>query len=510
MKEQTYASFNAQNEENLSDISEHFINLRKSNPKNFLLAHININSLQNKFDELRVILDNNLVDCLYVSESKLNDSHSDSLFQIPNYHMYRKDNKHDNGGGLICFIRSDIPSYEEKIDSHPCENLTIVAHIESVKWIFIGVYRKPSIPENSITTYIDLVIDKCQNITENIVAIGDMNCNMLKSGINAVQTLCSDHNLHNIVSQPTCYKANPPTLLDVILVSNKEQVKKSQVIPCPLSDFHHFIVAILTPRLTRTDHKRVKYRSYKHFDTEHFKHDLARAPFHVGECLDVHDQCDFVTKLYSDILNEHAPLKTKTIKKKQSPYMNSEWRKAIHKKHQLFNRYWKVKSQSNWHQYRKQRNLCTKLRKSSMRDYMQEKCAKAKVETRNFWQMVSPYFATKSCASNSIQLIDNDRFVIKPQEIAEIFNDKFAAVADTIGNDSRFKDDLTGHPSLNEIDNRVKDIQEFNFAPTNVTDVKKIIDRVNANRSCGYDSIPPAMWKTSSDIMSPVVCNIAN
>jgi hypothetical protein len=190
--------------------------------------------------------------------------------------------------------------------------------------------------------------------------------------------------------------------------------------------------------------------------------------------------------------------------------MNSEWRKAIHKKHQLYNRYWKIKSQTNWYNYKQQRNLCEKLKRSSMRTYMQEKCEKAKHQPRDFWKMVSPYLSNKSNSSESIQLIDNDKYVTNAAEVAELFNDRFTKVADSIGNDSQFRDDLTDHPSFKLIDERMKNVNEFNFVPTNVAAVEKIIDKTNGNKASGYDSIPPKAWKLSSDIMSPHICNVAN
>ena len=492
-----------------SDIFEHFVTLRKSNPGNFILAYININSLSNKFDELRNVLDSHLVDCLFVAETKLNNSHSDSLFQVPNYNTYRKDNIHDNGGGLICFLRSDFPSHEEKIESHPCENLTIIAHIDNSKWAFIGAYRKPSLPEKTITEKLDTVIEKCSNLTENIVIAGDLNCNMAKNGPNSVKTLCEDHNLQNLIKEPTCFKADPPTLLDVILINEAKHAKKSVVIPCPLSDFHHFVCTVLEIKRTKVSSAKVTYRSYKNFDIGHFRYDLETAPFHVSECLDTDDQCYFITKLYTDILEEHAPKKTKTIKIKQCPYMNKEWRSAIHRKHQLYNKYWKEKTQRNWHNYRKQRNLCQKLRRTSLKNYMNEKCTQAKSRPKDFWKMVQPYLSNKSKTTNCIQLIEDGKFVTKPEEVAEVFNVNFTTIADSIGDESNM-DDISNHPSCKTIESRTKNIDEFHFKPTNVKDVKRCIDKLNVNKSTGYDGIPAKVWKASSDIMSPIICNTVN
>jgi hypothetical protein len=203
--------------------------MRKRYPGNFLVTHININSLQHKFDELCIILKNNLVDCLFVSETKLNTSHPAEQFEIENYRTYRKDNIYDNGGGLICFVRSDLPTYEEKIECHPCEALMVVVQIHGIKWTFTAAYRKPNVPERHLVASMDTVIDKCKNIADNVTIIGDLNCNMLKEGMNAVKTLSEDFNLINVIEKPTCFKTTPPTLLDVILVSDKENVRHSEV-----------------------------------------------------------------------------------------------------------------------------------------------------------------------------------------------------------------------------------------------------------------------------------------
>lgn len=75
-------------DENLDPIHQDFINLRRKNPGKFIMSHININSLQYKHEEVSLILKRNLVDCLFVSETKLNESHPLANFQVENYRTY--------------------------------------------------------------------------------------------------------------------------------------------------------------------------------------------------------------------------------------------------------------------------------------------------------------------------------------------------------------------------------------------------------------------------------------
>ena len=57
---------------------------RKKHPNNFAEAYININSVKYKFNELKELLDDKIVDLLVVAETKL-DSFNDNLFKVEGY-----------------------------------------------------------------------------------------------------------------------------------------------------------------------------------------------------------------------------------------------------------------------------------------------------------------------------------------------------------------------------------------------------------------------------------------
>ncbi|CAC5393248.1 unnamed protein product [Mytilus coruscus] len=61
-----------------------------------------------KFDEIKQILLDKIVDCLIFSETKLDSSVKDSLFEVDVYKLQRRDHT-DHGGGIATFMRADIP-----------------------------------------------------------------------------------------------------------------------------------------------------------------------------------------------------------------------------------------------------------------------------------------------------------------------------------------------------------------------------------------------------------------
>ncbi|XP_060577446.1 uncharacterized protein LOC132734674 [Ruditapes philippinarum] len=88
-------------------------NLRKANLKRPLISHLNINSVKNKFTEIHDILSEKLVDMLILSETKLDNSYNNNIYNFPGYKMERKDrNKH--GGGILIYVRDDLPFRRRK------------------------------------------------------------------------------------------------------------------------------------------------------------------------------------------------------------------------------------------------------------------------------------------------------------------------------------------------------------------------------------------------------------
>ncbi len=121
------------------------------------------------------------------------------------------------------------------------------------------------------------------------------------------------------------------------------------------------------------------------------------APFHVGEVFgDVDDQYFFFNTMYSNITNEHVPLKTRNVKSNPPPFMNSAHRKAIMNKARLQHRKERLPNETNWENVRVQRNLTTKLKYKSARIYFHEMCgADGKSDARTFYSTLRPFYSNK-------------------------------------------------------------------------------------------------------------------
>ena len=74
-----------------------------------ILGHLNINSIPNKFEVLKFMIDNN-IDIFLISETKLDDSFPSAQFLIKGFSALYRFDRNSKGVGLLFYIREDIPS----------------------------------------------------------------------------------------------------------------------------------------------------------------------------------------------------------------------------------------------------------------------------------------------------------------------------------------------------------------------------------------------------------------
>ena len=89
---------------NFNDLHE--IGLK--NPNRLIFAHINMNSLSNKFEMLQELIGNN-IDVLLISETKLDASFPSSQFILDGFTPPYRLDRTQHGGGMFS-IREGIPS----------------------------------------------------------------------------------------------------------------------------------------------------------------------------------------------------------------------------------------------------------------------------------------------------------------------------------------------------------------------------------------------------------------
>jgi hypothetical protein len=327
----------------------------------------------------------------------------------------------------------------------------------------------------------------------------------------ALVDICDNYDLKNLVKLPTCFSQDKSSLVDVILTNRPKRFQNSTVIHNSISDVHSMITTQLRCHVPKRKPRAIVYRSVKSFSKSDFLADLEKE--NLEECitgLDTDNAWKFISDKFKGILDTHAPLKSKKVRANPAPFMNTDLRKAIMKRKRLCHNYLLNRTHSNWELYRQQRNACVSLRRKAMRGYFQKNCEKGPAEGKNFWDTVKPFLTNKGPSSScDIILCENGQILNKQDEIADTFNNFFINVASNIGADENTID-LEKHPSIVEIIKNSDKSLSFSFNPVQISEIGKIIGKLNPKKATGTDCIPPKFVKMANKQLAPTLTKLIN
>ena len=209
-----------------------------------IVSHLNVNSLSRKFDEVSTMIVCSGFEVVALSETKLDSSFQTSLYEIEKYVMYRQD-KRSNSGGILIYVSKNIPSTCIPIrkNTENIECLSIELNCNGHKILTVCMYKNPRMSPSDFKSYFEELCETMFNKYEHVIIIGDLNFNMLQN--NVLSTICPVYNLTDIIDNPTCFKSNQPTLIDVMLVTKRRRFMKGFSIDTGISDFHNLIGGVL-------------------------------------------------------------------------------------------------------------------------------------------------------------------------------------------------------------------------------------------------------------------------
>ena len=193
-----------------------------------IITHLNINSIRNKFEILKEVVANK-IDILLISETKLDDTFPLNKFILEGFTPPYRLDRTMHGGGLMLFVREDIPSklLPNINPSGNIENIFIEINLRSKKWLISGSYNaNVGLIQNHIVN-LSKNLDFYSPKYENFIVIGDFNVEITN---NYLEEFCASYNLKNLIKQPICFK-NPDNakLIDHISTNHPKSFHLRQV-----------------------------------------------------------------------------------------------------------------------------------------------------------------------------------------------------------------------------------------------------------------------------------------
>ena len=136
--------------------------------------------------------------------------------------------------------------------------------------------------------------------------------------------------------------------------------------------------------------------------------------------------------IFMKFLNIFAPLKQRYVRANENPFVTKELRKAFMKRTRLKNKYIKVKDEASLIAYKKHRNFCKNLGLKSKKKYYENLLPSSFSDGRKFWKVVKALFSDKVIKNDNITLIESDKIINDPTDIANEFSSLFSSAVSTL------------------------------------------------------------------------------
>ena len=224
-----------------------------------------------------------------ISETKLDNSFPVSQFLVDDYTPPFRLDRDNNRGGIMLFVREDIPCKLLSIKNRPMEGF-----------------------------YVEINLRKTKRL------------------------LCCSHNPNRCKIDFHLENLNPnkPSCTDLILTNKVRSFQHSCVIETGLSDFHKMTVTVMKTFFEKLQPRVVNYRDYKYFENDKFSTDLL-SEFGKANIKEKENGLNNLLNACKRILDIHAPRQQKYARGNHMPFMNKALSREIMSRTQLRNKFLK-------------------------------------------------------------------------------------------------------------------------------------------------------------------------
>lgn len=483
--------------------------------KGLKIAHLNICSLKNKVHELSSILSDNSLHIIGISETHLDNETEDCEINILGYNIFRND-RNTFGGGVAFYIQEQLPvKLRKDLDILGVEILWLQVHLPYIKPILVGCcYRPPS----SNIQYLEKICTILQQVTDEnreIYFLGDLNIDWfcgtctLRKKLNDMATICNLTQMVNIPTRVSCKGAvKTATCIDHIFSNAVDLCSKVVSMPVGFSD-HNIIAVARKAKIPKAGPKVIYRISYKTFKDTKFIEDVSKVKWdYLTEITDVEIALSHFVQLFSHICDSHAPIKKQTVRGIKAPWLDRELRHLIEERNQLRTAATVSGNVTDWDAYRSLRNKVTKINRSKKKLYYQSLLEENIDDSKKLWKILKEVMGKNKNGRNCTFIEVGDRFMTKPVDIANHFNNYVVEKVDLLRNHMPGGNVAFSQSLIQQIMNEKKCM--FEFASITVHDVEKLLMSLEDHKPCGVDQIENRLLRLSAKTIAKPLCHIFN
>ena len=184
----------------------------------------------------------------------------------------------------------------------------------------------------------------------------------------------------------------------------------------------------------KREHKYITSRQLKNFDKTAFLSDLSEVDWEglVSQAQDIDEAVNSWTKMFSLILEKHAPTLHRRVSDKSTPWLNSSYFKLVKTRDNLKIRAVRSNSKLLMQSYRQIRNKANNLNRQLKREYFSEKITQFQGELKKTWKTINQVINKKSSTTFVASLKVDGEKISDSAKIASSMNEFFCTIGDRL------------------------------------------------------------------------------
>ena len=480
------------------------------NIKKLHLSVLNARSINNKSLLIKDYVVEKQIDMLAITETWLKAGEvSDYIIRDicpKGYKFIHCPREYARGGGIGLLFKQNLKIKKLQTRSYQSfELMELLLNANSSTYRIIVIYRPPSSSINKLTYSVFLeefttLLEHISLAPGKLIIVGDFNCHVDEGGSNALKflELLQIFNLEQHVHVPT---HNNGHTLDLIITRKDEtRINNLKVFNAAISD--HFVlhcnVDLAKPRNVKSD---ISYRKLGDIDMLKFRQNILSSELYTSPAPTLEERCNQYDLVLSTLLENHAPLRKKTVTiRPMAPWYNEDIKeqKIVRR---CKERRWRksglqVDRQAYVDQCIRVKNTISKAKMEYYSSLVQD----AGTDSGRLFQIVNRFLHRKP--EKLYPAFDSSTRLAN--QFAHFFNDKISKIKQGLQISSS-----SNTPFFSQLDNPKMTCCLDEFTPTTIEELSDILKKTKL-KSCGLDPIPAKVLSAHIDVILPIVTDIVN
>ena len=418
----------------------------------------------------------------------------------------RKDRIGDPHGGVMLYVKETIfYKRREDLEIRGLENIWIELANNHKRILFGIFYRPPNSDANYFSNIEDSLALAVDTAISDIIVTGDFNLNILSARASRkIESLCLQFSFFQSIDQPTHFTENSSSLIDLLLVSNKDHLLLSGVgdpflnqglrYHCPIYGIFKFS----KPRV-KTFLRHVWYYERGGFNL--FRDKASTLDWESLQSSDINVYADNINTAINSMATECIPSRHVQIKPLDPPWLTASLKRHIRKRKRAFRKAKRTNLDSHWKKFKKLRNMVITMIRNSKKSYynkLADRLKSSTLSTKDWWSTLKSFINSNS--NSSIPPLEyGNKIYTNESDKANIFNKYFQSQT-ILDETNAVPPDIT-LPDLNS------ELTNIVLTPL---EVESVLKTLTVGKASGPNGLSNRVLKELSVQLSISICSLFN